>query len=131
MRQKRHKHKHESYRIRSFGSCCGHWRETCRCGAKRDHIQGPHGGTYLPWGRMLRKPTEPKRRLTMLNKHALSVAEFASKEKSSYTLQAIQVTPKETYATDQYRLVRVSRGNAPKVGSFPARAGFQAVEITE
>ena len=67
----------------------------------------------------------------MLNKHDLSVAEFASKEKSSYTLQAIQVTPKETYATDQYRLVRVSRGNAPKVGSFPARAGFQAVEITE
>ena len=50
------------------------------------------------------------------NKHNFNVARFVSQEASRYTLQAIQVTPEETIATDGHMLVRcdaVANGDQP------------------
>jgi len=44
----------------------------------------------------------------LLNKHNFAVADFVSKEKSRYTLQAIHVSDKGTCATDGHQLVRIS-----------------------
>jgi len=58
----------------------------------------------------------------LLNKHNLAVAEFASKEESRYTLQAIQVTQDETVATNGHYIVRVDTPKAD-VNHFPTVAG--------
>ena len=59
----------------------------------------------------------------MLNKANLLVTEFASKEESRYTMQAIQVTPEATIATNGYYLAWVSTSRmSPE--NFPVVEGF-------
>lgn len=59
----------------------------------------------------------------MLNKLNLAVAQFASTEESRYTLQAIQVTPDATVATDGHRLMWVSTDSVESE-NFPVVAGM-------
>lgn len=59
----------------------------------------------------------------MLNKANFIVTEFASKEESRYTLQAIQVRPEATVATNGHYLAWVSTdGQDP--ANFPVIEGF-------
>lgn len=60
----------------------------------------------------------------MLNKHNLSIAAFASKEASRYTLQGILVTPEATVATDGHRLVWVSGEPERESKDYPQVPGF-------
>jgi hypothetical protein len=57
--------------------------------------------------------------MILLNKHNLAVSAFASQEESRYTLKAIQVTERETVATDGHILARVSNPNI-KPEQFPS-----------
>ena len=58
----------------------------------------------------------------MLNKYNFKVREFASKEQSRYTLQAIQVTREATVATDGHKLMWVSTP-AVEAKDFPVVPG--------
>lgn len=61
--------------------------------------------------------------MLLLNKANLAVSQFASKEKSRYALQAVQVSEKGTCATDGYKMVRVSLPTA-KIGDYPTVPTF-------
>jgi hypothetical protein len=61
----------------------------------------------------------------LLNRNSLSVAKLAPKESSRYTLDTIQVTERETVATNDRYLVRVSHPDEPfKVENWPVVPGF-------
>lgn len=66
----------------------------------------------------------------MLNKHNLSIASFASKEESRYTLQGILVTPKATVATNGHYLVWVSDAKDRKAKDYPQVLGFAGASDT-
>lgn len=61
----------------------------------------------------------------MFNKYNVALAALASKEESRYMLHAIQVTPKETVATDGNVLGRVTTPNF-EADSFPMTDSFVA-----
>ncbi len=61
----------------------------------------------------------------MLNKHNLSITQFATRDESRYTLNAILVTPKETVATNGFTLARVTTPKGLKVENFPVTPGVK------
>ena len=66
----------------------------------------------------------------MLNKHNLTIASFASKEASRYTLQGILVTPDATVATNGHYLVWVSNSLERKAEDYPQIPGFVGASDT-
>lgn len=64
----------------------------------------------------------------MLNKWNLETAKFASKEQSRYSINAIQVEPERTVATDGHSLVVVSNNPALKAEHFPAVEGMEVLD---
>lgn len=66
----------------------------------------------------------------MLNKHNLSIASFASKEASRYTLQGILVTPDATVVTNGHYLVWVSNSPEHKAADYPQVPGFAGASDT-
>ncbi len=61
----------------------------------------------------------------MLNKHNLSITQFATRDESRYSLAGILVTPKETVATNGFTLAKVTTPKGLKVENFPVTPGVK------